>query len=765
MALTGNDHPPDLEVPDEPLPSSGRNFLDKAQEDNDTLTPSLAQRVGMEIYESSTSWLNAGRRSKWNDSLRAFQGLHPTGSKYLTRDYVYRSNLFRPKTRSMVRNDEAQTAAAFFANQDVVSITPGDEDDPVQKASADMMQQLLQYRLTKTIPWFLTVTGARQDAEVQGICVGRVGWKYEEEFSHTEHEPVLGPDGLPSGDTRAIDIMRKVTDEPFVNLLAPENVRFEPGADWRDVVGTSPYFVELIPMYLDDVEERIRSGEWFKVPSSSLRKATDRSDDVTRRSREAGRVPGKDSDTWKPRTFDIVWIRRNIVRWRGEDQHFYSLSGAGELLSDPQPLHEVELHGERPYVVGFVVLETHKTYPSSKVEITSDLQRAANDDWNLRFDNVKLSLNPRQFVRAGYGMENQDLTRFAPGKVVTVNAKAGEQIEGNIVTWDRPPPPDASAYEEQNRINLDWDELAGAFNPASVQASQLREAPATGMHLLSGISSGINEYELRIFAETFVEKILRLLVKVEQAYETDPVVLALAGRKAQLFQKYGLNHITDELLGQELTTQVNVGIGATNPSIKLRNALGMAQAVGSIFGPIAAQKLDFDEVFKELAGLSGYKDGKRFIKPGDSVQEMQLKQQLQQLMMKGKGATPQQPPDTSKVDAARITAQSRIMEQMLQNENDKRSDEMDLRQELIGEHGENYRAGLKFAHDRQMAMHSQAHDARMAGASQMHEMRQGMMQQQSSETPPAHMLAEGRVRTFGNGQRWTMRQGKGVRVG
>src|SRR6185503_14703636 len=105
---------------------------------------------------------------------------------------------------------------------------------------------------------------------------------------------------------------------------------------------------------------------------------------------------------------------------------------------------------------------------------TSDLQRAANDDWNLRFDAVKMVLNPRQFVKTGHGIEQQDLRTFAPGKIVTVTGAKDEAV-GNIVTWDRPPPPDASAYAEQDRINLDWDELAGGFSNSSVQASQIQQ--------------------------------------------------------------------------------------------------------------------------------------------------------------------------------------------------------------------------------------------------------------------------------------------------
>jgi len=134
--------------------------------DGSVLSTATAKKLAMEAYTSSTNWLDSGVRVRWSNSLRAFNSQHPQGSKFLSREYAYRSTLYRPKTRTMVRKDEAATAAAFFSNEDVVSIQPGDPDDQKQVASAAMIQALLQYRLTQSIPWFVTVVGARQDAEV-----------------------------------------------------------------------------------------------------------------------------------------------------------------------------------------------------------------------------------------------------------------------------------------------------------------------------------------------------------------------------------------------------------------------------------------------------------------------------------------------------------------------------------------------------------------------------------------------------------------------
>ena len=127
--------------------------------------------LAREAYNSSTSYLDANYRRQWERNISLFQSEHPTGSKYHTAGYQHRSRLFRPKTRSAIRTNEAAVAAAFFATEDIVSVYPENDSDPEQRASATVLQHLLQYRLTKTIPWFQTLVAAYQESLVMGSVV------------------------------------------------------------------------------------------------------------------------------------------------------------------------------------------------------------------------------------------------------------------------------------------------------------------------------------------------------------------------------------------------------------------------------------------------------------------------------------------------------------------------------------------------------------------------------------------------------------------
>jgi hypothetical protein len=94
-----------------------------------------ALQVARDAYKSSTTYFDGNFRKQMEDALRMFQSKHPLDSKYNSDAYKYRSKLFRPKTRSVIRKNEAAAATAYFSNIDVVNVAPANEKDPQQVAS------------------------------------------------------------------------------------------------------------------------------------------------------------------------------------------------------------------------------------------------------------------------------------------------------------------------------------------------------------------------------------------------------------------------------------------------------------------------------------------------------------------------------------------------------------------------------------------------------------------------------------------------------
>ena len=111
-------------------------------------------------------------RKQWERNLSLFQSNHPSGSKYHGAQYAHRSRLFRPKTRSSVRTNEAAVAAAFFATEDVVSVYPQNDSDAEQRASAIILKHLLySIDLLKLFLGFRQLVAAYQEALVFGTVI------------------------------------------------------------------------------------------------------------------------------------------------------------------------------------------------------------------------------------------------------------------------------------------------------------------------------------------------------------------------------------------------------------------------------------------------------------------------------------------------------------------------------------------------------------------------------------------------------------------
>jgi len=654
-------------------------------------------RIARQIYEDSTEYLDANIRYQWEKNLSLFNSNHPPGSKYNSAAYEKRSTFFRPKTRTAVRNLQAAMTVAFFTNEDVVSIEPANPNDATQSAGAIVAQSVMQYRLTNSIPWFQTMTAALQDAAVQGVCISHQYWDFrEKKESYIEvdnkNQPVLNDIGEPQVEEQ----ITAVKDSPVIELISPENVRIDPAADWADPIKSSPYVVHMIPMYLQDIRERMDDGEWLEVTDAELISTSDQNetDNATRLVRDEPRMDPKENDTTSSDLTDfwIIWVHKNIVKIEGIDYCYYT-AGTEFILTEPVPLKELYpwlREGERPYVMGYVNLEAHKVYPSGTVELTEELQSAANDIWNQRFDNVKLAMNKRYHIRRDRNIDLDALFRSVPGGAVEMDDPDTDVriVETRDVT--------GSAYAEQDRINMDFDELQGNFSTSTVQGARNLNETVGGMNLLAGNSSTIAEYTLRTFSETWVERTLKQLLRLEQYYETSPIILAVAGQEAQnLMPQFNTDEMMDELLRQEVILKVNVGLNATDPMRKVQNLLFGINTLAQF--PGVPERINLPEITKEVFGQLGYKDGSRFINSTEQddprIKELQAQlQEIQNVIATDQQKTQgrmqiEQVKSEGDKEVAQIRAQSDIQRELIGQQTDIREAEI-KQQDSVTKRGE-----------------------------------------------------------------------------
>jgi hypothetical protein len=564
--------------------------------------------ITQQAFRDGRNYFDAGIRREIERDVRQFQGQHAHDSKYLTDAYRARSKFFRPKTRGVIRKNEAVAAAAFFSNTDVVEITPWDDSSNLQRASASMLKEMLNLRLRRTIPWFQTSIGAYQEAMVAGQVAAHVYWKTD---------------------------AKKQIDEPCIDLIPIENLVISPSSSWVDPINTSPYLIHMIPMCVKDVQARMKGDvngdekpRWKKLEDAQILSAVRGYSDSIRLAREHGR-PDSQSQSATLTPYQLVWVYKCIADVDGVDYSWYTLADVG-LLSDGIPLSKVCWHGLRPYVIGECVVEAHKIYKPGVARLTREMQSELNENVNQRSDNVKFAMNKRYWVKRGANVDIRALTRNVPSGVTFMNKPNGTDADAYVVeTKDVT----QSAYEEQDRIEQGFDEIAGSFTPGANADRNDLSNKVGGAELLTDDKHLLQGYQLRTFTETFIEPVLYQLMRLEQHYETDEDILQLCAQKADIAE-HGINSVDGPLLMQELALAVHVGIGATSPRQQLDNFIFALHSIKELCEGGALQQigLDLEEFINEIFGKLGYKSGERFFRWDEQDPNvLALQNQVQQL--------------------------------------------------------------------------------------------------------------------------------------
>jgi len=632
------------------------------QQENDDHYMALSR----DAYRDGVDWFDASVRRQQERNQSLFNSKHPKGSKYWSDQYRKKSKIFRPKVRTAIKKREASVGVAFFSTSDVVHCAPVNDRDEAQQLAAEVHMALLNYRLDQDQSWFLTCVGGFQDADKQGVVAARVDWLYSSAQTAYEEEY---EDGFGNVQKQTVIEDEVTEDRPNVTLLPLENLKVSPSCDWRDPINTSPYVIEDMPTYVHEIKSRMASGQYRQLDDGVLKAAVKQDWDSIRKAREGDERLDRYDNEVAINEFQIVWVRRYIMKIDGQDWCWDTLGGEF-LLSDVKPLNEVYLHGLRPYVWGRSNIETHNPYPAGMPQLLDSLQSEANDLANLRLDNLKLALNKRYLLRRGGMTDVRSLLRNVSGSVTMTGDPDADVkvVETRDVT--------GSSYQEQDRLNLDMDDLSGSFQGGSVMANRKMNETVGGMSLTADAANEVKELDLRTYAETFVEPVMRHIIALEAAYETDMTVLRVVGEQVmftdnQTGQKSPLSvKEVLQLLKENTKVRVNVGFNSTNPAKRIEK-LALALKVVFDYMPFMQGELDGGELVNEVMGAVGH-DGERFFpslgKDGPNPQVAQLQQQVQQL--------------TQALEMKQVEAQAKLQDTQIREQGALQREQMKLQTQL-----------------------------------------------------------------------------------
>ena len=589
-------------------------------------------KISSDAYRASTDYYTANLQKQIDDSIRAFDSRHPSDSKYYSDAYKYRSKTFRPKPRTMVRRHEAAVDAALFSGEELLDAKAFDEGDSLAVTGARVGKALVTYRLKHSIPWYLIALGAAQDAFKTGVCISYNYWDYSYD-EETVEQLVEGedPETKEPLQIRRSEVKRKVKQDHFcIEVLPIDSVRFSPNAKWYDVVGTSPYIIRIVPMYLYEVEERMdnpppNAPKWKKFNRQDILSAgLDPEGAETRRARnEKKQDPGTEHNE-DDNDYTIVYLREYFVTRKGKKLTWWTI-GDDKLLTEPAPLGDVYLHGEIPITYGVCAIETHRPVPKGLTGMSMPITREANEVANQRLDNVKLVLNKQYLIRSGANVDTSNLRNNIPGATTAVgNTETDVKVlEFQDVT--------GSSFQEQDRMNAEFDELTGSFSASSINTNRNLNETVGGLQLLNAGASAMTEYTVKTWVETWVKPTLNQCLLLEKEYETDQEVITAALNAAGLSALMQQQEITlDQLLGTKMYATINVGQAATDPNMRLmRFTTGMRMLTDMTQNPLPGANVQ--EISGELFQILGYADGRRFFNAQDfSKQTLEKAQGLAQ---------------------------------------------------------------------------------------------------------------------------------------
>ncbi len=579
-------------------------------------------RMAQQSAAQATTYMLTTVRPGWARSYRAFRNHHWEKSKYSSEEYRGRSKLFRPKTRSAVRKAEAQAADALFGTGDVVSIKPQNTGDRFQEASAAIKQELLNYRLSRGtrrngVRWFQIAMGAIENAKITSIVASKQSWLFqEEETGEFEAKMVTDPD---TGEVtlQKVPKMRIIMDRPDIFLFPSENVLIDPNCDWTNPAQTSQYVQLRYPMAPDDaltmIENNVGSANipWFPITREQLMGYVDDTGPMDAIATRVAREHSRDPLTFASGTFGRLWLIEVFMRVRGKDMVFWTINNQ-RLLSKPVTVREAypEQDGERPIVIGTGAMEAHRPFSMSPVESWQQMQMEINDQVNLRLDHMKQVVSPPALVVRGKKVDLTQVQRRGPNGLILV-----QDIED--VVFQQIPDVPQSAFIENQALNQDFDDLAGAFNPVGTEQSNAGASETFGgLSLIANAASTMGKFDLTVITETWIEPVISQILRLEEMYESDEKLLTIAGEKAKLFERFGVSDITDEMLRAETTLSVKIGVGAAaQPAERVQKFAMAMQTLAGILGPMIEAKViecpkpNIKEIIDTVLGGADFKDG------------------------------------------------------------------------------------------------------------------------------------------------------------
>lgn len=545
---------------------------------------------GVERFQASSNWRLEEIETRWVDSNDQYDGIFKVQKDKKKSDVLLgQDKLFIPKTYTHVQRILVDVMESFFFDpEEIVSVSSW---KGINSDHRLMVKTLLNYRLNShPISFYHEAYEVCLDAIRNKVGIMKVFPKFSGK----------GNKGF----------------TPQMPAIPFEDVFFETTATWKDYHQKTVVHRMLLP--IDHLKRQgyknLDRFEPVQDPSGVDEVKTQREDSQGSPFAVSGSKVKESNlayvyDIWTHLDVNGDGLLESANYLMGGDQGGPKFVIRGVEENKLPYKIDGEDYNRPPIVVGSAYPESHKMYGKDLPEIVEGLQRETNSLRNQRREAVALGLRPPTLVMRGSGIDLMGLVNRRVGGVVLGNDVSPSSIREMDVK-------DATAgsYRESAITDQDFFEatsvppnLLGVSTPGEQSATESVQQDANANKKMAMI--------IKNLANTVFLPAFRMLLQLEQAYESDKLIEQVAGRVLDADIEF-----TDKkrsIIEGEFELKVNVGINKqlqlnkwfllidrgnqTNASIATMVQLG-------VVNPQNANFVDVSKFYDKVLPIVGEKD-------------------------------------------------------------------------------------------------------------------------------------------------------------
>lgn len=517
----------------------------------------------------------------------------------------------------VVNNALAATLKPFVASDETVRFAPrGPEDEAI----ADQATEYVNYVFTQDNPGFLILHHWFKDAFLSKLGVVKVWW---EETSRIEAEQVdlngadelqlrfirSRPDYL--GEENGIAMIGQRVEDGKIKVenVPPEEFRISAGARCvEDAIYTAHVPSHITRSDLHEMGFDADIIEGLPAYSSTA-------DDNTLRDARYNDENIHDSRIGAfHKSNDRIALRDEYVRVD------YDGDGVAELrrvvrVGDVLLLNEeVEEH---PFATLCPIPMPHKVFGLSLADMVTQEQKIGTVLWRQTLDNLYKSNNPRPIVgQAAYnddGSTSESLMDNAPGAAILVKDRSQFDFAAVPFTADK-------TFPMMELLDKKVEENSGVSRAGQgLDTNALRKSgqmTATEMAMISEGKNARAEMMARIFAETGVSRLFKLILKLVSTHQPKERVIRLRNQWVEV----------DPRGWPEMDVAISVGLGIGDKTEQMAQANAVLETMERLGGTPFASLIDAEKVYnavKRLFTAAGVKNTDEFLNEPSQMGEQQ----------------------------------------------------------------------------------------------------------------------------------------------